>query len=257
MTKIICLPPDKVPQSLNSNNKYIITYAGNHQREELGYFAPDLKKYLKKRRIKPSVVAWDFNTIALSIIAADNAINRKKSSDGWTRQIEVDICVCDPKPWFSVKTDFEEMLRFLTGDFWILNFFCDGTEPPTPKSERTSFDATCLSLLSGGIDSLIGGIDLVAKGEKPILISQIVRGDKPAQQNFAGALVPEENYFQMSHKLHCPSGESESSTRGRSIAFFSFAGLLASTLAESLKGKARLYVPENGFISLNIPLNRP
>jgi hypothetical protein len=65
----------------------------------------------------------------------------------------------------------------------------------------------------------------------------------------------ENTHFQWSHKIHSPKGESESSTRGRSIIFFAFAALAASAIATANEQPTPIYVPENGFISLNIPLN--
>ena len=52
-----------------------------------------------------------------------------------------------------------------------------------------------------------------------------------------------------------PDKERESSTRGRSIIFFAFAALAASAIQSKLDSPVKIYVPENGFISLNIPLN--
>jgi hypothetical protein len=57
------------------------------------------------------------------------------------------------------------------------------------------------------------------------------------------------------HKIHPPKGEVEGSTRGRSIIFFAFSALAASAINTCSENSVNIYVPENGFISLNIPLN--
>jgi hypothetical protein len=51
------------------------------------------------------------------------------------------------------------------------------------------------------------------------------------------------------------SGESEQSTRGRSIVFFAFAILAASGIQSAGSQNIEIVVPENGFISLNVPLD--
>lgn len=47
---------------------------------------------------------------------------------------------------------------------------------------------------------------------------------------------------------------SELSTRARSIVFFAFAALAASTITSTKNRPVEVFVPENGFISLNVPL---
>jgi hypothetical protein len=115
---------------------------------------------------------------------------------------------------------------------------------PIPKGND------CVCLLSGGVDSLVGAIDLVAEGSNPLFVSQIVRGDAEHQKQFAAALGTD-NQFQWSiGKLP----HEEGSTRARSIMFFAFAALSACAL--SAKGeRVKIVVPENGFISLNTPLD--
>lgn len=253
MRKIICAPPQLIPQHLEEDIKYFSIYS-NPQRKNVGYFGPTLVRDIQRAGIRPSEEAWDFNTIALSVASADNSLPRKTSADGWTRQIDLTIHLCNPAIWQPVKKDLEKTLRFLTGDFWYLTFEGIGVIPPGPKKKK-KFDCDCVSLLSGGMDSLVGAIDITEDDRKPIFISQIVRGDAETQRNYAERIRPESPHLQLSHKIHPPEGESEGSTRGRSIIFFAFAALAASALETKGNSAVKIYVPENGFISLNIPLN--
>lgn len=253
MRKIVCAPENLIPQSLEEDTKYFSIYS-NCRRENVGYFGSTLIRDIQRAGLRPSEKAWDFNTIALSVASADNSLTRKDSADGWTRQIDLTVHLCNPSVWEPAKQEFEKVLRFLTGDFWSLTFKDNGVTPPRAKRLKR-FDCDCVSLLSGGVDSLAGAIDIVADDHKPIFISQVMRGDAKTQRDYAKKIRPESPHFQWSHKIHPPKGESEGSTRGRSIIFFAFAALAASAIEALSDSSTDIYVPENGFISLNIPLN--
>jgi hypothetical protein len=166
--------------------------------------------------------------------------------------IDLTIFLSEPEKWGLVKTKIEKMLKFLSGDFWTLTFKL--AKAPaiqfTYKPNQRKND--CICLLSGGMDSLVGAIDLLSEERNPLFISQIIRGDAKRQLDFA-------NRFRFGEDNHCQwsigrlSG-SEGSTRARSIAFFAFA-LLASSAIPSSDGSTEIVVPENGFISLNVPLD--
>lgn len=253
MRNIVCAPENLIPQQLVEGTKYFSIYS-NPRRANVGYFGSTLIRDVQRAGLRPSEQVWDFNTIALSVAAADNSLTRKDSADGWTRQIDLIVHLCNPHVWEPAKQDIEKTLRFLTGDFWYLHFKDDGINPPRARRQKR-FDCDCVSLLSGGIDSLVGSIDLVADNHKPIFVSQVVRGDAKTQRAYAERIRPASPHFQWSHKIHPPQGESEGSTRGRSIVFFAFAALAASAIRVQPGYQANIYVPENGFISLNVPLN--
>ncbi|MCK4981925.1 MAG: 7-cyano-7-deazaguanine synthase [Victivallaceae bacterium] len=260
MRNIVCAPRRLIPSHIKKGTKYISTYAKS-RRKNVGYFAPTLIKDVKNEGLRPTVETWDFTTIALSVATADNSISRKESADGWTREIDLTIHLCSPSTWEPVKEALQNTLRFLTGDFWSLTFEEDGDEFPRHHQLRLwgdenryeNMDSVCL--LSGGVDSLVGAIDLTSDGKQPIFVSQTVRGDAEAQRHYANAINANSSHFQWSHKIHHTKGESEGSTRGRSIIFFAFAALAASAITPPDGAPVNIYVPENGFISLNIPLN--
>lgn len=250
--KVICLPEDLIPSRLDIDATYFSMYS-IPQRENVGYFGSTLIQDIQRNGIRPSVVVWDFNSLALAVAAADHSIPRKTSADGWTRQIELTVHLCNPAIWDSNKRALERVLKFLTGDFWSLTFNDQGVPPPRPRTTKR-FDCDCVSLLSGGLDSLVGAIDLTEQNQKPIFVSQIVRGDAETQRVFANSIRPESPHFQWNHKIHPPEGESEGSTRGRSIVFYAFAALAAIAIDAPPNLPVKIFVPENGYISLNIPL---
>lgn len=227
------------------------------------YSIPDNKRFayaghgiateIRKRKISPSPMAWDFLSIALSVVCADMAGHRKKSPDGWTREFDLTVAVIDPEHWESQTEKIQNTLNFLTTDRWLLRFTEGGYYPKPPKLE-TKFDADCLTLFSGGMDSLIGAINLVQGGRKPVTISQVVSGDQAKQKLFPQKIRNDIESLVMSHKAKVPNGETPASQRSRSIAFLAYAALAASSLYNYGGSSTELVVSENGFISLNTPL---
>jgi hypothetical protein len=253
MKKVICCSVSLLPDVLDPDVGYFALYSSAPTgRESVGHIAPSLPTDVRRDGLAPSVKAWDFATIALSVAAADKAILRGDSADGWTRMIELSICLRQPAVWDAKRAELESLLRFLTGDFWTLRFLHGGVEPPESKRPQKS-DADCVCLLSGGVDSLVGAINLTSKARKPLFVSQVARGDRAAQKNYATALGGKDRHCQWSFAVKHP-GVSEKSTRGRSIVFFAFAALAASAIRSTKTRPVEIVVPENGFISLNTPL---
>jgi hypothetical protein len=252
MSKVVCAPVSILPSAIVTGVNYFSLYSYSH-RDGIGHIAPTLRSDVKKKGFSPSIRVWDFVSIALAVAAADLSCKRSSSADGWTRIIEVDVYLYEAAPWLSQKLLLEKTLRTLTGDFWTLNFISGG-EPPPQASIRVSYDADCISLLSGGMDSLIGAIDLTAAGRKPLFVSQVVRGDRATQEMFANALGARGRCFCWSHPVS-NLNRCETSTRARSIIFFAFGLLAAASLNPSADAPIEIIVPENGFMSLNPPLN--
>lgn len=254
MKKVICCPKSNLPKTLEEEAVYFLLYSKPVSDAAVGHIAIDLLKDIERSGLKPSIEAIDFLTFALSVTAADKAILRNQSADGWTRKIELHIYLQNPEVWVAKREYLETTLRFLTGDFWSLHFLQSGTiESPKCRKKRELCLADCVCLLSGGVDSLVGAIDLIANGKKPYFVSQISKGSAAAQRNFAYILGAEQRHFQWSCRIKSPV-PGEPSTRSRSIVFFALA-ILAASAVESVNGNpVDIYVPENGFISLNIPL---
>ena len=258
MNKVVCSPRELIPKQLDKGTKYFAMYARSG-RDDVGYFASTLREDIQNVGICPTERVWDFNTIALAVVAADRSLARKSSADGWTREIDLTVHLCNPDVWIPVSEDLQKTLKFLTGDFWYLTFKDGGITPPPRAKKQKWFDGDCICLLSGGVDSLVGAIDLTTDNRKPIFISQTVRGDAETQKVYAKKIRSEITHLQWSHKIQQTRGKfkeyPESSTRGRSVSFFSFAALAASAIETQSGSPVKIYVPENGFISLNIPLN--
>lgn len=217
------------------------------------------------RKLSPPETAFDLALLAVTVMGADTRISREDhAQDGWTREISLYLPVSAPKLWASQSAHLARMLNFLTGDRWNLHFrdrpkkFEEAVTPP----EEFDFSAyTCVSLLSGGLDSFIGALDLLSKGERPLFVSHYWHGitnhyqkavvaalqaGHPAKDAFDSALI--RSGFR--HNT-IKGGGVEDTQRSRSFLFFSLAVFLAS----GLKKKTNVLVPENGLIALNVPLD--
>lgn len=252
MSKIICTHKDLIPPALQPDVEYFSMYRTDG-RGDVSTVGTGLIREVLRSGLSPSVNAWDFLTLALAVNAADLAVVRAASADGWTRTIDLQVALVDPAPYLTLRADIAEALRFLTGDFWRLDFVAGGEPPPRSTAVR-NYDADCVSLLSGGLDSLVGALDLTALGQRPLFVSQIAKGDSPTQLRYARSVGGADRHIQWNHNVKVVH-PTERSTRGRSIVFFAFAALAADALAHQSGTRVTVYVPENGLISLNVPLN--
>lgn len=247
MMKILCVAADRLPETLAEGERAFTLFKST-RRADIGTIARGFRGSLKRKGFAPSPQAWDFVQFCLSVCAADLACLRNTSADGWTRTIELTVGLHEPIRWTPWKQHIEEMLKVLTGDYWTLHFIDGGVAPPNGRPQP--LDRDCVSLLSGGLDSLIGGIDLVSQGRKPLFVSQLAHEDSERQRNYAAFLGGGTTHVQWSHGISF-SGRREPSTRGRSLAFYAFAVLAASRITgESIE----IFIPENGFICVNPPL---
>jgi len=220
---------------------------------------------LKRRKLQPSEIAMDLLVVACSMYAADTRIERRQNGeDGWTRIIDLHIPVSAPALWSTQKELLETIFKFLTGDIWQVHFR-ERADPefklsPTGKLARYKMpyvtDTVCL--FSGGMDSFIGAINLLEGGTRPLLLGHSKSGDVSSYQEKAAAALAKDYASAPPDRIDAfikiPKGDlfgSEDHTeRGRSFMFLSLGAISASALGAATK----LYVPENGMISLNIPL---
>lgn len=208
---------------------------------------------VRRMGLAPAPAAWDLFSLALSSLAADFTVRRDASVDGWTREIDLEVAVNDATRWAGLSERIASMLAFLTTDRWSVRF-ADGADlPEAPRKPRLS-TADSAVLLSGGLDSLIGVIDLHAAGSSILAVSQIVRGDQANQVRFAQR-VAAIDHLQVNHNVSTPWTASETSQRARSLLFLALAVLAATATQRYADGDVvPVYICENGFIAINPPL---
>jgi 7-cyano-7-deazaguanine synthase in queuosine biosynthesis len=249
--KIVCAPQGYEFQD-DDNLLNVVLYA-NADRQSRGSAGRMIKDEINRQKLLPAARAWDFLSIALAVAAADRAGFRGRSPDGWTRRFELTISVVDQIFWMTQKQAIEQALRILSTDSWNITFVEGGFQPSPPQSPDLPIEE-CIALLSGGLDSFIGNIDLAAAGKRAIAVSHTVRGDGEKQGEFAAA-IGGLRHLQLSHNAKVPEEETPPSQRARSLSFLAYGVLAATTLKRYHAGEAVvLYVCENGFISINPPL---
>lgn len=206
----------------------------------------------------------DLLSISNFVYAADRRVPRLSAEDGWTRELQLTISVLCPDIWKKSKEILEKMLSFLTGDNWTFTF---QSRKPTEKEvrllnhsedeEREIPQDVCM--FSGGLDSFIGVIDMLTSTNTsaPLFISHYgggSKGTKDYQEILKSNLMAkfehltEQSFVSFySAAMKSLTKYDEATTRSRSFMFFSHAIAL-------VPNGGRLIIPENGFVSLNIPL---
>ena len=162
--------------------------------------------------------------------------------------------------WNANKDLIEKTLSFLTGDYWkfvfrerSLNDY-EVLRREAMSNSKDKLSATEFCMLSGGLDSFIGAINLLTDGHRPIFVGNYNGGkgvsvyQKKVIDLLNGHFTYDKNRFYQFYAA--PKSGKEDTTRSRSLMFFAHAILLASGMGNPVT----LYVPENGVISLNIPL---
>ncbi len=253
--RIVC---SQNPKALDDSSGIAFALYTAPTSDEIGRVGSSIPIAVRRAGLAVDPVSWGFLSIALGVIAADQGCLRTDSSDGWTRQIDLKVSVQSPSTWQPHAEALADALGFLTGDVWSIEFESGGMAPPALSKRRRrgrrrpTGDSVCL--LSGGMDSLVGAIDLVAQGKKPIFVSQKSSGDSERQCEFADTIGSGLTHLQLSHAAR-PPGIAERSQRARSVIFLAYGLIAASAVrATSKEDNVRLIVPENGFISMNVPL---
>ena len=229
----------------------------------LGYGLGQMVDQLDARSLNPTDTALDLGLLAATVTAADTRISRaSESQDSWTREIDLYVPVSDPDLWKTASALIVRMLNFLTGDRWRVFFLArhrDYEQILRPRASlvRPTFDSVCL--FSGGLDSYVGAIDLLAGGANPLFVSHYLDSSTSLQKICAkelGRVYGDLAHRHVRARVVFPANlvresKTEGSTRGRSFLFFALAAIAAS----GLERNTTVHVPENGLISLNVPLD--
>jgi len=223
---------------------------GNHA------VASDLLWGVFRAGLRPSQTAIDLLHLATAVYTADLRISRLyDSEDAWFRDIAVHVPVTDVALWTAAKPVLTELLCFLTGDRWTINFRqkVPSPEPTIGKPNHPRPDSVCL--FSGGLDSFVGAIDLLAEGRKLALVGHYghsqreqVAAYEALKPAYEAATLP--LWFFVVPPRVSKEQIVESTMRARSILFLA----LGTCIASALPAGTPLYIPENGLISLNVPL---
>lgn len=225
----------------------------------------------------PEGIEADLLVVAGTVYLVDQLVPRSSFPDNWTRELILSIPVENPQIWDDVSESLADALHFLTGDRWEFAFY--GRQTPIyhyrKRHLRTKplWTASNACLFSGGLDSLVGAIDLLEEQAAPItLVSHYDLGStaRKAQSDLVDTL--QQNYPWRINLIQVRVGGvshvygsqgvfglvqnpefKETTFRSRSIIFLAL-GLYAASQHSTDELNMPILVPENGFIALNPPL---
>lgn len=212
--------------------------------------------------------AIDMLYLSLAVYAADRLILRENGEDAWSREIELYMPVLCVDRWNACQSLVERMLNFLTGDRWKICF--RGRElTEVEKKARENWEKVTeknlnisrICMFSGGLDSCIGALNLLCDDTDAsdiVFVSHYGGGkgtieyQEMLKEAFINRFNLDEGYFIQNYAAVITKKEvkKEDTTRSRSFMFFSHAVAYASAMGKEVE----LIIPENGLISLNIPL---
>lgn len=193
--------------------------------------------------------------LATIVFLADRTTPRRK---GWQRSFEITVPVGNTAIWNRSRDDVGNALSFLSADSWQVNF----AKQELPRNrhdplEHPRGDLVCL--FSGGADSMCGVIRAIVENRRPLLVSHWDwAGHSHIQSELAARLrrqftveLPhiQVNLGRSSMQINGMAFPNEASRRSRSLLFLSLGLAVTSALPD-----AQLWISENGFASLNLPL---
>ncbi|MDR3404780.1 MAG: hypothetical protein P4L99_19910 [Chthoniobacter sp.] len=235
--------------------------AGEHR---FDYGLGQILDELEKHGLLPTEDALDLALLAMLVFCADTRISRKGTSqDGWTREIDLYLPVSDVAKWDGMQRSLIDGLKFLTGDRWRI--FVRKRPAGFSKCLKKQLQGqlpqfSCVSLFSGGLDSFIGAVDLLTDKESPLFVSHYWDGMTSEHQNVCIHVLERQFPHGVFDNIRArvgfendlvEHGGREDTQRSRSFLFLALGALTGS----SLRKDTTLYVPENGLISLNVPLD--
>ena len=196
--------------------------------------------------------AIDLVRIAGSAYLVDRLSGRPSS---FTRRLHLTVEVADPEPWEGQAINqLAQLLFWLTGDTWDLHLVQDPTAPDDPVAEASG-GLDSVALLSGGLDSYLGALHLLSSlSESPLFVGHydtataVRRAQNTVHSWLQESYTLPPSYTQI--EFTQVAGKKESSSRSRSLFFVALGTAVAAS-----RGASKLFVPENGFTSLNFPLH--
>ena len=246
-----------VPDLGPKTPRLALTFDGGNEAE--GYrIRENILELLSKVAVrKPAKASFDLAVLASAVYSADHCIQRSASPDGWTRNITLHMPVANPKRWKKISDLIVRLLSFLSGDTWQIKFRKRRYEPEILPGKQQDVKADVVSLFSGGVDSLVGAIDLLEQKPKKAvaLIGHYGAGMTRRFQTDVFSDLKKHYRNRVSSTwffVEPPTIEEcdrETTKRTRSFLFFSLGILVANSIGK----RVSLCVSENGLITLNVP----
>ncbi len=199
----------------------------------------------------PSTTAKDLLRIVAAAYLADRTTSRPAQS--LHRELRISVHLDDRATWTKPAMDkMVDLLHWLTGDTWTLEVLAAKPVPDSTTPTASASPRQTISLLSGGLDSLCGALLQLDHAETTLFLGHVDRANAVtrAQLLVREQLVSRQPALRYERFALSPVTEvRESTPRTRSLLFIAMA-----ITAASGHGAAQVLVPENGFTSINPPL---
>lgn len=196
--------------------------------------------------------AADLFRITVASYLADRLCHRP---DSFSRSIELVVHVYNRNTWQrNIVNQIADLLSWLTGDSWEIHTIAARTLSRSSRVLELPYAAEEVVLLSGGLDSFCGAVDRMRDGKTRVFVSHSDR---------TGAVLHAQHFLynwirtratkspgKISGLLTQVEKKKEPSSRSRSLMFVGLA-----TVSASAVGAKKIIVPENGYTSINPPLN--
>ncbi|MFI8696789.1 queuosine biosynthesis protein queC [Dietzia maris] len=197
--------------------------------------------------------AVDLARIAGAAYLADRLSGRPTT---FTRRLQLTVEVSDPSLWEADAADqLAQLLSWLTGDTWEIELVQDPTTRSDPPTGQSLENVASVALLSGGLDSFLGALHLLSTlDDAPLFVGHydtataVRRSQNVIHSWLQDSYAPPPSYTQT--EFTQVADKKESSSRSRSLLFVALGVAVASS-----RQATTLFVPENGFTSLNLPLH--
>lgn len=244
----------------SSEGEHNLIFPINTTSGESDFLSTSVFNDLKSGNFLPKNNTFDLLNLGLCVYTIDQIISRSRYGyQGWSRHFKIYIPVNDALIWNGVKEELETLLSFLSGDKWEFYFrqVNEIRNVAYPIQTNTqNFDT--VSLFSGGLDSYIAAIDLLEEKKKVVFVSHYKSGSESPTQtelynelqaHYGNSAFTKYKFRVQPNQQHSEIFK-EDTSRARSFVFLTLGLTIANTLGDDVK----FLVPENGLISLNIPL---
>jgi len=199
----------------------------------------------------PATTAKDLLRVSAAAYIADRTNSRP--AQALQRDLHLSVHLDEPQAWTPRALNrMVDLLHWLTGDIWTMEVLA--AQPPPDRAEDTSpaDGVRTVSLLSGGLDSLCGALLHLDQAESTLFLGHIDTANavSKAQRAIHDQLRERRPELRYQRYALRPIGRvRESTPRTRSLLFMAMAIAAASGNRAS-----EVLVPENGFTSINPPL---
>jgi 7-cyano-7-deazaguanine synthase in queuosine biosynthesis len=190
------------------------------------------------------------------IFAADMICDRGEGDLDWSRSISLFVPVRDPDHWSRLSASIQDIFGALTDDRLQLHFIEETAPGDPPRTRKKPFpQVEGVALLSGGMDSFVGALQLLDAQQLPFLFvshssSGAATQSQTSVRKVLKALSPGSEYPSFTAQKQQNFPGNEQSQRSRSMLYMGAAATVAAAL-----GVDTVYLNENGVLALHLPMS--